>query len=130
MFGNLQWASFLSYIRLDADFCFRHALDIRLMTDDRAAIFDASYSFHPGKKDSSGDISMSEPTTSDSTLKPIPDYSTIVFDCVREALASESVVHGKIAPVDVAVVCDKSFIGPLIRAVYTATKVKLQKSSS
>lgn len=100
------------------------------MTDNRVGIFDASYSFHPGKKDSSGDIVMSEPALSDTTLKPIPSYSSIVLDCVRQALASGNAVPGKIAPVDVAVICDKASIKPLIRAVYTQVTAKLREASS
>ncbi|KAJ4468331.1 MED14-domain-containing protein [Lentinula aciculospora] len=114
---------------------FRHALDIRLMTDDRVAIFDASYSFHPSftakmeEKDGSGDVVMSEPAVSEHTLKLIPDYSTIVLDCVRQALDSGDTSPGKIAPVDVALICDKTSIKPLIRAVYTQVAARLKQSS-
>jgi mediator of RNA polymerase II transcription subunit 14 len=112
-----------------------HALDIRLMTDDRVGIFDASHSFHsfssssPVKleKDASGDVVMSDTAVPDSTLISIPDYSSIVLACVRQALASEDAVPGKIAPVDVGVICDKSSVKSLIRAVYSQVAAKLQQ---
>ncbi|KAJ4500264.1 mediator complex subunit MED14-domain-containing protein [Lentinula lateritia] len=119
----------------------RHALDIRLMTDDRVAILDASYSFYPTvsssnqgpvkteEKDASGDIVMSEPAVSDHTLQSIPKYPNIVLDCVRQALDSGSAVPGKIAPVDVALICDKNSVKPLIRAVYTQVAAKLKQVS-
>ncbi|KAJ3733741.1 MED14-domain-containing protein [Lentinula guzmanii] len=117
----------------------RHALDIRLMSDDRVAILDASYSFHPSlspstrskreEKDASGDVVMLEPTVSDHTLKPIPDYLTIVLDCVRQALESGNAIPGKIAPVDVALICHKTSVKPLIRAVYTQVAAKLKQTS-
>lgn len=130
------------FARFDAELYFtRHALDIRLMTDDRVAILDASYSFYPTvsssnqgpvkteEKDASGDIVMSEPAVSDHTLQSIPKYPNIVLDCVRQALDSGSAVPGKIAPVDVALICDKNSVKPLIRAVYTQVAAKLKQVS-
>ena len=106
------------------------------MTDDRVGIFDASHTFHSSKptrfeeKDPSGDVVMSEsPVSQDLTLLPIPNYSDLVLDCVRQALASGNATPGKIVPVDVAVVCDKSSVKPLIRAVYTRAAAELQKKS-
>ncbi|KAF9070889.1 mediator complex subunit MED14-domain-containing protein [Rhodocollybia butyracea] len=114
----------------------KHALDIRLMTDDRVGIFDASHSFHlpsssapriKQEKDVSRDVLMSEPAGLDlSTLSPIPDFSAVVLDCVRQALASGYAAPGSIAPVDVGVICDKRSIKPLIRAVYTQVAAKLR----
>ncbi|KAJ3975413.1 MED14-domain-containing protein [Lentinula raphanica] len=115
----------------------RHALDIRLMTDDRVAILDASYSFYPSltsatplikteEKDASGDVIMADPNV-DHTLKSIPDYSTIVLDCVRQALQSGDATPGTIAPVDVALICHKTSVKPLIRAVYTQVTAKLKQ---
>ncbi|KAF5388784.1 hypothetical protein D9757_005677 [Collybiopsis confluens] len=111
----------------------RHALDIRLMTDDRVGIFDASHSFHsfskpikPEVKDSN-DVVMSEASEQDLTLQPIPGYSDMALDCVRRVLASGNAVPGTLVPADVAVICNKNSIQSLIRAIYTRVAAKLEE---
>lgn len=80
------------------------------MTSQRIAILDASHSlFDVGKKD---------PLIDGLVLQPIPRLREIVSEAVREGLASGKLAVGKIAAVDVGVVCNGGSVGVLTSAIH------------
>ncbi|KAF9220121.1 MED14-domain-containing protein [Gyrodon lividus] len=107
----------------------RHALDLRLMTGKRIAILDASHSlFH----DPASPTSPSSQNDSDVFgLQPIPDFRAMILDAVRStrpgpSSTGVSTSRGKIAPIDVGVVCEGSAVGPVIRALHERVLKKLK----
>ncbi|KAF5370780.1 hypothetical protein D9758_002136 [Tetrapyrgos nigripes] len=120
---------------------FRHALDFRLMTEQRVAIYDASHSLYDlssppvtaslTKKEE--DMAVDTPTPSADIagvfLQPIPDFQSIVSECVRQVVGSGAVPRGNIAPVDIGVVCDTNSVRPLVRGIHTKVSEKLRGAS-
>jgi len=120
----------------------RHALDFRLMTEQRVAILDASYSlFPPGqppvdnkvKKEILQSISRRNSLAQGQEqehdmalgLRPIPGFSQIITDAIRDATF---VTHhlGNIAPIDVGVVCEISAVRVLGRAIHDRVRERLK----
>ncbi|KIJ59729.1 hypothetical protein HYDPIDRAFT_118235 [Hydnomerulius pinastri MD-312] len=98
----------------------RHALDLRLMTGKRIAIMDASHSLFQGSP---------TPPQADSEqlgLQPIPDFRALVLDAVRAARPLGGASKGRIATVDVGVVCEGSAVGPVMRALHERVLKKLK----
>ncbi|KAJ7782911.1 mediator complex subunit MED14-domain-containing protein [Mycena metata] len=93
----------------------RHALDFRLMTNQRVVILDGSYSLF-----SSGSVQPPEDSASELGLLPIPRFSEIVIEVVKRTLSSGAVSSGKIAPLDTGVICQTDIVRTLGRAIYTA----------
>ncbi|KAH9485239.1 Mediator of RNA polymerase II transcription subunit 14 [Psilocybe cubensis] len=88
----------------------KHGLDFRLMTSQRVAILDASHSlFDAGKQNSLVD---------GLGLQPIPRLREIISEAVRKGLTSGTLPVGKIAAVDVGVVCNGGSIGFLTSAIH------------
>jgi mediator of RNA polymerase II transcription subunit 14 len=96
---------------------YRHALDFRLMNDQNIAILDSSHSLFdvqtPGK------TVTKDPVVDDLVLQPIPQMRDIVTDAVQNGLASGQLTMGKVAAIDIGVVCDASGVGPLTKAIHT-----------
>ncbi|KAF5386160.1 hypothetical protein D9615_002363 [Tricholomella constricta] len=102
------------YRLLDADL--KHAIDFRLMSGRRVAILDGSYSlFDPA---ASTTPSTSSDTDDTLGLRPIPQFTEIVTGVVRDMVSSERVQAGKIAVVDVGVICDTATVRDLGRAIH------------
>ncbi|KNZ77769.1 Mediator of RNA polymerase II transcription subunit 14 [Termitomyces sp. J132] len=80
----------------------RHALDFRLMTGQRVAILDGSFSLF----DPTGSRGPAEGGAGEMLgLKPISHFKDIVTNAVRDVVASGSVQPGKVAIIDVGVIC-------------------------
>ncbi|KAJ7668443.1 mediator complex subunit MED14-domain-containing protein [Mycena polygramma] len=93
----------------------RHALDFRLMTNQRVLILDGSQSLF-----STGPAQHAEGPTTDRGLLPIPRFSDIVLQVVQKMLSSGAALPGKIAPLDTGVICQTDIVRTLGRAIYTA----------
>jgi len=108
----------------------RHALDFRLMTEQRVAILDGSHSlFLSGEVSSS---SSADRTTfsiggherdSTLTLQPIAGFNEIIQDAIREVITFGT--PGKVVPVDVGVVCDASTVRAVGRAIHDRVRSRL-----
>jgi mediator of RNA polymerase II transcription subunit 14 len=106
----------------------RHALDFRLMKGQRVCILDGSHSlFGPGADPATSSpkkhatVLPSVPDVNDKLgLQPIPHFQEVVLDAVREVTSSESgrLELGKIAPVDVGVVCAASAVRAVGQAIH------------
>ncbi|KAJ6495613.1 mediator complex subunit MED14-domain-containing protein [Mycena vitilis] len=93
----------------------RHALDFRLMTNQRVLILDGSQSLF-----STGPAQHAEGPTTDLGLLPIPRFSHIVLQVVQKMLSSGAALPGKIAPLNTGVICQTDIVRTLGRAIYTA----------
>ncbi|KAK7057435.1 mediator of RNA polymerase II transcription subunit 14 [Favolaschia claudopus] len=90
----------------------RHALDFRLMTNERVLILDGSHSlFSAGLEDRGADRLG---------LLPIPRFTEIVLEAVKKLLSSGVVSPGKIAPLHTGVICPTDIVRTLGRAIYMA----------
>ncbi|KAG6333415.1 hypothetical protein ID866_5677 [Astraeus odoratus] len=99
----------------------RHALDLRLMTNKRIAILDASHSLFQG--------SSSAPDQDDAGslgFQPIPDFHTLVMEAVRAARPPGAANRGLVAAVDVGVVCEGCAVGGVLRALHERVLKKLR----
>jgi len=111
----------------------RHALDFRLMTEQRVAILDGSHSLFPrgnppkGKK-AAATPQAQAPPQDDSILglRPIPGIREIVLDAIRDVISTSTGPLGKVAPIDVGVVCDASAVRALGRAIHDRVQVRLK----
>lgn len=96
----------------------RHALDFRLMTEQRIAILDSSHSLFG---------SSSSPTSSSSdlhSLLPIPDFEALVIDAIKSVRIKDE--HVRVACIDAGVICDSSFVSGVARALHERVLKKLQ----
>jgi mediator of RNA polymerase II transcription subunit 14 len=114
-----------------------HALDFRLMTDQRVVILDGSRSlFLPINQlsiqaDGSGNNVTRPPATSNSqdqgentsSLQPIPGFDEIILDAIRDVTSTGTL--GKVAPIDVGVVCDASSVRAIGRAIHDRVRARL-----
>ncbi|KAG1871755.1 mediator complex subunit MED14-domain-containing protein [Suillus subalutaceus] len=96
----------------------RHALDFRLMTEQRIAILDASYSLFGSSS------SISSPSPELFTLLPIPDFKTLVIDAIKSVRIKDE--HARVAYIDAGVVCDSSFVSGVARALHERVLKKLR----
>lgn len=91
----------------------KHALDFRLLSNQRIAVLDASHSLFdvqmPGKAVEKDYL----------VLQPIPQIRDIVTDVVRDGLAGGDLTTGKVAAIDIGVICDAGGVDPLARAIHT-----------
>ncbi|KAJ7188529.1 mediator complex subunit MED14-domain-containing protein [Mycena filopes] len=93
----------------------RHALDFRLMTNQRVLILDGSHSLF-----STGPVQPPEDSTSELGLLPIPRFSEIVMEVVKQTLSTGAALPGKIAPLNTGVICQTDIVRTLGRAIYAA----------
>ncbi|KAJ7928568.1 mediator complex subunit MED14-domain-containing protein [Mycena leptocephala] len=93
----------------------RHALDFRLMTNQRVLILDGSHSLF-----STGPMQQPEDHIPELGLLPIPRFSEIVLEVVKKMLSSGAAPSGKIAPLNTGVICQTGFVRTLGRAIYAA----------
>lgn len=86
------------------------------MTNQRVAILDGSSSLYPSPN------SVKPPSESNSNsmpgLQPIPQFREIVTEVVKTALAAGDVQPGKIARVDMGVVCECTAVRRLAKAMH------------
>ncbi|KAJ7128933.1 mediator complex subunit MED14-domain-containing protein [Mycena crocata] len=93
----------------------RHALDFRLMTDQRVLILDGSHSLFDA-----GSVHQSEDASAQLGLQPIPRFSEIVLNVVKGMISAGATSPGKIAPLNTGVVCQTDIVRTLGRAVYAS----------
>ena len=117
LYGDLKYVLWIIFV--DSRFSFfsdRHALDFRLMSNQRVAILDASHSlFDVQIPDKSA---RKEPEIDELVLQPIPQFRDIVSDAVRSHLDAKEIQMGKVAVVDVGAVCDATGVGVLSRSIH------------
>ncbi|KAG6829450.1 hypothetical protein H0H92_004510 [Tricholoma furcatifolium] len=101
------------YRLLDSEL--RHALDFRLMTAQRVAILDASFSLFMAGTSSSHSTDSMEMLG----LKPIPGFKNMIIDAVRDMISSGAVQPGKIAVIDVGVICDTATVYELGKNIHS-----------
>ncbi len=85
------------------------------MKDQRVAILDGSCSLYP----SSPSSSSSSGPDSRSGLQHIPQFSNIVTEVVKAALVAGDIRPGKVARIDMGVVCECNAVRKLTRAIHT-----------
>ncbi|KAL0956179.1 hypothetical protein HGRIS_002339 [Hohenbuehelia grisea] len=131
----------------------RHALDFRLMTGKRVVILDASHSlYQESKSDASTSVTMLMPgqkpdlsvkppsavavsfgphiaDAKELCLQPIPHIQDAVMDAVREVRASRGGAAGRIAPIDVGVVCDATAVRAFGRALHEQVLKRLEAAT-
>lgn len=102
------------------------------MTEQRVVILDASHSLFTADDP----LSMSNlkgknvvrppPTTEDDVLglQPIPGFAEIVMDSIRDVASTGTL--GKVAPVDVGVVCDASAVRALGKVIHDRVRARLK----
>ncbi|KII92020.1 hypothetical protein PLICRDRAFT_103790 [Plicaturopsis crispa FD-325 SS-3] len=95
----------------------RHALDFRLMSNQRAAILDGSHSL----------FRSTDATSPPSTLglQPIPGFSEIVQSALKD-LTSQGELRGNFVPVDVGVVCEVGAVRVIGRALHDRVLKRLK----
>jgi mediator of RNA polymerase II transcription subunit 14 len=107
------------------------------MTEQRVAILDASHSlFQAGNPPSTlvgskGKNAAQPPSRKDQGsdqgtlgLHPIPGFAEIIVDAIRDTTSLGSL--GKIAPIDVGVICDASAVRALGRAIHDRVRARLK----
>lgn len=98
----------------------RHALDFRLMSDQRIAILDASHSLFDVQ------ISKGLEDVDLLVLQPIPQFRDIVSEAVRTGLDAGNFKMGTVADIDVGVVCDATGVSLLTRLIHAQVLQKLE----
>ena len=126
LYGDLKYVSSITVVdfRFSLPFCSdRHALDFRLMSDQRVAILDASHSLFdvqiPDK------MTKKEPEIDELVLQPIPQFRDIVSDAARTCLEAGELKMGRVAVIDVGAVCDATGVGILTRSIHSQVLQKL-----
>ncbi|KAF7975073.1 hypothetical protein HWV62_10589, partial [Athelia sp. TMB] len=130
LYGDLKCVlRFYSCAACSRDFA-RHALDFRLMTDQRVVIIDGAHSLFAAD----GTVSLSSlkgksaappPPDGDTLgLQPIPGFAEIIMDAIRDVAATGQL--GNVAPLDVGVVCQASAVGSLGRAIHDRVRPRLK----
>lgn len=119
LYGDLRCGSSLYVHHRNLTRRDRHALDFRLMTEQRIAILDSSHSLFG---------SSSSPTSSTSSdlhsLLPIPDFEALVIDAIKSVRIKDE--HVRVACIDAGVICDSSFVSGVARALHERVLKKLQ----
>ncbi|KAI6103423.1 mediator complex subunit MED14-domain-containing protein [Pisolithus sp. B1] len=100
----------------------RHALDLRLMTDKRIVILDASRSLFqrsPGPQ--------IEGVMESLAFQPIPDFRDLITEAVRVARPPGIANKERVAVIDIGVVCEGESVGPVLRALHERVLKKLKE---
>lgn len=119
----------LSFVRITAEGTrVRHGLDVRLMRNGRVCILDASHSLFVATSSTSSSPSASE---SGLLLQPIPDLRQILVEALKELRTQEStMIEGKVAVVDVGIVCGIGVVKGIGRRVWSGIAQTLKQVSS
>ena len=92
------------------------------MSDQRVAILDASHSLFDVQTRKGHD------EVDQLVLQPIPQFRDIVSDAARTGLAAGNFKLGKVAVIDVGVICDTSGVGMLTRLIHAQVLQKLESA--
>jgi mediator of RNA polymerase II transcription subunit 14 len=119
---------YIVYMSLILGFSFflvsnRHALDFRLMSDQRVAILDASHSLFDVRTRKGLD------EVDQLVLQPIPQFRDIVSDAARTGLGAGNSKLGKVAVIDVGVICDTTGVSMLTRLIHAQVLQKLESGT-
>ena len=94
------------------------------MSDQRVAILDASHSLFdvqiPDK------IARKGPEVDQLVLQPIPQFRDIISDAARTRLDTGNFKMGRMAVIDVGVVCDTAGVSMLTRLIHVQVLQKLE----
>lgn len=108
------------------------------MTEQRVVILDGSHSlFTAGDRTSISDLTSGKGVSGvddpddrlDGTplgLRPISGFAEIVMDSIREVTSTAKGSLGKIAPIDVGVVCEGRAVRALGRAIHDRVRARLK----
>jgi mediator of RNA polymerase II transcription subunit 14 len=102
----------------------RHALDFRLMSDQRVAILDASYSPFASNTPAMTAKPVLEELAEDMGLQPIPQFMDILTKAIQTVMSSGELQPGRIAIIDVGAVCDTLAVPVLGREVYSKITIE------
>ena len=104
----------------------RHALDLRLMSDARVVILDASNTLYPSPPKTQG---AGATTSSDANLvlQPIPKFQELVQATCQEL--GPTYGGSKVTLVDVGVICHSTAVRAMGRALYTKIQQALKDPS-
>lgn len=86
------------------------------MSEQRVAILDASHSLFDMQ--TSGKVAATDPVFDKLVLQPIPGMREIVREAVQTELGSGNVAIGKVAAIDVGVICNAAAVGPLTKIIH------------
>ncbi|KAJ3517642.1 hypothetical protein NLJ89_g378 [Agrocybe chaxingu] len=103
----------------------RHALDLRLMSGQRIAILDASYSLFDLEMSDKAAMEV-ESTIGGLILQPLPDFRNIVAAAVRDGMNSGRLSKGKIAALEAGVVCNAGGVGYLTQVIHSQVLDRLK----
>ena len=90
------------------------------MSDQRVAILDASHSLFDVQT-RKGLVEVDQ-----LVLQPIPQFRDIVSDAARTGLDAENFKMGKMAVIDVGVICDTTGVRMLARLIHAQVLQKLE----
>ncbi|KAK2467838.1 hypothetical protein APHAL10511_000133 [Amanita phalloides] len=98
----------------------KHALDLRLLSNQRVAILDASHLLFEGREAGGEALKL--------CLQPIPQFQEIVQNAVKKATESLHNVHsfGRVAMINVGVVCNTRAVPILTRGIHTRVLARLR----
>ncbi|KAF8629115.1 hypothetical protein AX17_005701 [Amanita inopinata Kibby_2008] len=103
----------------------RHALDFRLMSNQRLAILDGSHSLFD-THESKDTIFKSDDECRKLCLQPIPHFQEIVLDTVKEATLLDRHSLGQVAIIGPGVVCKTRTISVLGGAIHSRVLAQLK----
>lgn len=93
------------------------------MSDQRVAILDASHSlFDVQTKKGLDEVDQL-------VLQPIPQFRDIVSDAARTGLGASNFKLGKVAVIDVGVICDTTGVSMLTRLIHAQVLQKLESGT-
>ncbi|KAF8530531.1 mediator complex subunit MED14-domain-containing protein [Hysterangium stoloniferum] len=107
----------------------RHALDFRLMTQQRVVVMDGSHSIF--RSSAEDDVQDSLPGGAMGVLQPVPDFAQILTEVLRDARVdgwAGDLDNFGIALIDVGLVCSASVAGKIGVAVFRKVQEKLKGS--
>ena len=94
------------------------------MSDQRVAILDASHSLFDVQT-RNGLVESDQ-----LVLQPIPQFRDIVSDAARIGLDAGNLKMGKVAVIDVGVICDTTGVSLLTRLIHPQVLQKLESGTS
>jgi mediator of RNA polymerase II transcription subunit 14 len=102
----------------------KHALDFRLMSEQRVVIMDASHSLF--NLQTPGNVPASDPILDDLILQPIPGMREIVKAAVKDEQVVAHTKSGKVTAIDIGVICNAAAVGPLTKIIHAQVLERLK----
>lgn len=96
------------------------------MSNQRVVILDGSHSlFETKSSDATTALTIPEPVNDGLGLQPIHHFKDIVSDAVKEVMSSSDKLLGKIAVIDVGIVCEGAVVSVLARELHRRVLAQL-----